>query len=460
MQKKKSDRAHRPLAELSRGGDAPGDILAARDSLVSARCGVVRVLERVPKDPTEPLRPYIVRSELANHRFAHERDSEEFTCAGKGTTLEAATASALGEAVERYSSAYWYPEEVVYARRGDLDGKSLDPRDLVLYRAEQYDQLPYDPYADTSVLGWVPSRSLVDGSEVYVPALAVFMSYHPVMAGERLTMVTSNGLAAGPTLLDAVLGGLLEVLERDAFLITWMNRLPTRRVDAATHPDRDVVELWRAYRRRGVDVHLVLLPTDHPAHVFMAVAAQRGDGDGPARVVGLGADLDAARAARKAVLELGQVRPTLRMKSRETKVRDRIEALVADPELVDDLDDHDLLYCDPRTAAAFDFLLDAPVVAPPWPGPPARPPGDALVHLVESLAPRVDVLSCDLTPPEMAGLGLHTARVIVPGFQPIHFGAREPRLGGERLYTLPFELGLTDAPTTPESLNPYPHPLA
>jgi ribosomal protein S12 methylthiotransferase accessory factor len=56
-------------------------------------------------------------------------------------------------------------------------------------------------------------------------------------------------------------------------------------------------------------------------------------------------------------------------------------------------------------------------------------------------------------------LGLRTVRVIVPGFQPLHFG-HEPRLGGRRLYELPRRLGISEVPARPELLNTDPHPLA
>lgn len=89
----------------------------------------------------------------------------------------------------------------MYARRGELDGASLDPNDLVLYAPEQYATLPYHPYDEQSVLGWVQARSLVRGGLVYVPAPAAFMGYQPLRVAEQLFPVTSNGLAAGANLL-------------------------------------------------------------------------------------------------------------------------------------------------------------------------------------------------------------------------------------------------------------------
>ncbi|MFN2606682.1 MAG: YcaO-like family protein [Acidimicrobiales bacterium] len=421
------------------------------------------IFEEVVKDVTEPALPYVWRAELANSRFDPKRDPEQTSCAGKGMTAEVARATALGEAVERYSSGCWEPGEVVHAARPELAGPSLHPRDLVLFRPDQYGGLPYAPYADDTVMGWVPARSLASGGEVLVPALAVFMSYHAVHRGEYLCPVTSNGLAAGPNPARSVLSGLLEVLERDAFLVTWMNRLPVTAVDPATHPDPDVVGLWRGYDRRRVRLSLFRLPTDHPAHVFMALAVDEGD-DGPAAVIGMGADLDPARAAAKAALEVAQIRPALRMSLRIDETKARVAALVADPHLVADIDDHNLLYTDRRSLPRLSFLLDRPLEPfdwSVWAGDRAPGAGPALTTLVDHLAGAgTDVLTCDLTPPELARLGLYTARVIVPGFQPIHFGWTETRLAGHRLFDVPCRLGFTDAPTTPADLNDDPHPLA
>jgi ribosomal protein S12 methylthiotransferase accessory factor len=71
-----------------------------------------------------------------------------------------------------------------------------------------------------------------------------------------------------------------------------------------------------------------------------------------------------------------------------------------------------------------------------------------------------DLCYVNLTPPDMAALGLHTARAIVPEFQPIDFGWKERRLGGERLYALPQQLGLAPCTLGLDMLNHAPHPLA
>jgi ribosomal protein S12 methylthiotransferase accessory factor len=71
-----------------------------------------------------------------------------------------------------------------------------------------------------------------------------------------------------------------------------------------------------------------------------------------------------------------------------------------------------------------------------------------------------DLLYFNLTSADLHEFGVYAARVIIPGFQPIDFGWKERRLGGERLYQLPQRLGLRSRRQTLEELNPEPHPIS
>jgi ribosomal protein S12 methylthiotransferase accessory factor len=448
------------LGELLRNARPPGDLVQVEPSLVSPRCGVIRALEPVPKGPREPASPYLFSTRIANHRLVEQWGPDDGVCSGKGLTLRDARASALGEAVERYSAAYPPTDDLVYSTRDGLGAPSLDPAELVLYRREQYSELPYTPYSGSTTLGWVEARSLVTGSPVLVPALAVRMGYILRSQEELICSTTSNGLATGPTLTAAVLRALYEVLERDAFLIAWMNRLPGQQVAPETHPESTVRDVHCSYARRGVELRLYRLASDHPCHVLLSLAVQQGD-DGPAAAVGLGADLDLARAATKAITETAQTRTGLRSRLHEPSTRSRIQRLVADPRQVGTIDDHALRYAHRDSMGAFSFLESGPDGSREWTSSASAPVADQLQLLVEHFrAQGGDILYCNLTPPDMAKFGLHTARVIVRGFQPIHFGWNEARLGGRRLYELPSRLGITATPTGPADLNPDPHPLA
>jgi ribosomal protein S12 methylthiotransferase accessory factor len=256
-----------------------------------------------------------------------------------------------------------------------------------------------------------------------------------------------------------------EVLERDAFMIAWLNRLPAQRFSARAHPDADIAELAELYRRRGVEIRLYRLPTDHDCAVFAGVALEAPGRGGPAAVVGLGADPDPVMASRKAALEVCQVRPALRRRMRNPKTQTRLQELVNDPHLVATIDDHDLLYASPQSLPRLGFWLDVDEqpfdVTSRCADTPAQKLADLLGWLkIQSNQGSYDLLYVNLTPLDMAELGLYTARAILPGFQPIDFGWKERRLGGHRIYSQPFKLGLRPEHSNWDKLNHDPHPLA
>lgn len=454
---------NRPLRRP--GHDGVVGLPEARDLLVSPRCGIIRLVDPVPVDATEPARPLVLRAEIANNRF-REVDHHPFqTCSGKGMDHRSALVSALGEACERYGSTAWSADQVTRKRLVDMETPVVSPADLVLFADDQYDRLPYARFEPGLEIGWFAGHDVATGGAIAVPAVEALLGYECSDA-ERFYSSTSNGLAAGASLEHALVGGALEVIERDAFLVAWFNHLPGVRVDPFSVADHNVRSIAEAYRRRDISLELYRLPTDVvAASVYLAIGVQtseRAVGPGPAAVVGLGADLDDPAAAAKAVLEVGQIRPALKARLVERETRERRDLLFEDPDRVEQLDDHDLLYSHAGALKWLSFWRDQDPVAwePVGTSTLASPP-ERLERLTVSLGDAGHRLfGCDLTPPELASLGVFVARAVIPGFQPIHFGAKEARLGGRRLYDLPHRLGLRDAPASRADLNTLPHPIS
>ncbi len=458
--KKEWKRKHHSLEELLENAVPPGNIEAHKETLLSPLTGIIKQLEIVPKDPDEPKIPYVYGVALANHSFLDKEQGGDEGCSGKGLTLARAEISALGEAVERYSGACYQQKEIYLSSYQDISKSKLDPAELVLFRDEQYAGLPYAPFQPDEAMGWVSGYSLVRDAHVEIPAISVFMNYKIHTPQENICAVTSNGLAAGATLLNAVLSASLEVIERDAFMITWCNKLPCHRIDPFSHPEKEIRDYCTSYGRRGVEMQLYRLPTDLPVHVFMGIGYQLTGDDGPCVVVGLGADFDAATAAKSALLEIGQIRPSLKQRMRSPEVKARLDELLENPGLVKELEDHDLLYSSRKMVHAFDFLFERPIEVFDW-QKNEEENGTRLSRLLDVLKSRnSDLIYYNLTPPEMEKLGLFTVRVIIPDMQPIHFGHENIRLGGRRLYELPQRLGFKTSITTPAELNENPHPLA
>jgi ribosomal protein S12 methylthiotransferase accessory factor len=270
---------------------------------------------------------------------------------------------------------------------------------------------------------------------------------------------SSNGLATGRSISEAILLALYEVLERDAFLITWLNRLQAMPFDPATHPSSRLRTLCAIMGRQGIDIQLFMMAADHSCRVFMAIGRSE-HGKIPAVACGLGADLRAESGALKAILEMAQNHYSLVQMLRRPFAVDRMHKLADDPGCVTSIEDHGLLYASPAAIAAFNFLFDRNSASFEWPRPSQQSNAEKLHQLVREISSSgSDVYYVNMTPQELSQLGLACVRVIVPHFQPIHFGAHGFRLGGRRLFDLPVRLGLAKAPRHINELNKDPHPL-
>jgi ribosomal protein S12 methylthiotransferase accessory factor len=95
---------------------------------------------------------------------------------------------------------------------------------------------------------------------------------------------------------------------------------------------------------------------------------------------------------------------------------------------------------------------------------PNRSNGDAaqdLEHCARELAAKGHSPAyVELTTPDLVDYAVHVVRVIAPELQPVHFGYGLERLGGDRLFMLPQQLGFGEGRRSESDLNPCPHPLA
>ncbi|GAA2094614.1 hypothetical protein GCM10009801_62830 [Streptomyces albiaxialis] len=388
---------------------------------------------------------------------------------GHADTYEGSAALALAEGLERQAGLRpggGLAGRVVSSRRA-LPYRSVDPRVCGLPGAAFHrDAGPrVVPYDDDLVLPWVRGHSLRDEQPVLVPEQMV--QYGPVSEGPVFVAGTSNGCASGSSAEEAALHGLLEVVERDAFLAAWLGRaaLPEIALESCRSP-----ALHRLAARVGRGGHRLRLfdnRIDLPLPVVTAVATRRDPEGLGALCLSSAAHLDPERAAESAVREVASALSGFA--ARTERSLDRLRLLAADFGRVAELADHAALYGLPEMARHAGFLLGPDRARPVdelYRGWSARRPrnadlSDDLRHCRDLLTARgFDTVVVDQTGPEQAALGLRTVRVLVPGLLPIDFGAARQRAAlMPRARTALRRAGLRDSDLAPAELNPAPHPF-
>jgi ribosomal protein S12 methylthiotransferase accessory factor len=401
--------------------------------LVSPITGAVTHLEPMPGRDTE------LRAVYASGYLVSPRDSAPHTnvfdkgCAGKGRGADQARASALCEALERYSGVYQGDEARVRGSQAELGKTALAPGDLLNFseaqyrardrinaeRADRRRSIP-EPLDAHTPIDWTPAWSLSKRERRYIP-LTYCYAEAPSESGTAFCGPCSNGVAAGTCLEEAVLQAVLELVERDAAAIWWYNRICRPAIDLDSFADPYFQALQADYARLGWTLWVLDLTHDLGIQTCVALAH---DARTDRFSIGFGCHLDPRLAVQRALTELNQLfdpAGTYRAPWDSHLTADR-EYLFPRPDL-------------PRVKA--DHL--------------PRSGGSHLRADIEECMDRLAALGMELivvdkTRPD---IGLHVAQVIVPGLR--HFW---PRFAPGRLNQVPYALGWVSRPLEENELNP------
>jgi YcaO-like protein with predicted kinase domain len=226
---------------------------------------------------------------------------------GKGLDVMAARASGVMESIEAFM-AERIVRPLIIGSVNDLKfSHPLVDVDLIPRTADSI----YHP--DFPLL-WVEGQGLISQSPVWVPYELVHTAYTlPAPTGTGCFIATSNGLASGNHLLEAISHGICETVERDAATLHAL-RTPEdqalRRVNPQTVDDAGCREALDRLDRAGMAVAIWDMTTDIGIPAFRCLIAE-GD-QHPARMrrgsVGMGCHPDRAIALLRALTEAAQAR--------------------------------------------------------------------------------------------------------------------------------------------------------
>jgi ribosomal protein S12 methylthiotransferase accessory factor len=217
---------------------------------------------------------------------------------GKGASPTEATVSAMMEAIERYSATY-REENVLLAPASTLEHDHIDPRSLILPPTARYDE--------AMTIGWTLGHDLLADSELYIPANAIYHPYPPTYGW--LFRSNTNGMASGNCLEEAILHGLCEVVERDAWSLAEFGSDVPKDLVIDTD-DAHIVALLEKFDAAQVDVTVKDITSDVGIPTFVAVVDDTVSKDPTLLTIGVGTHLSPRVALVRALTEVAQSRLT------------------------------------------------------------------------------------------------------------------------------------------------------
>lgn len=234
---------------------------------------------------------------------------------GKGVDNDSAMVSAAMEAIET-RVAEVPPDTSVTATVNEMTSRGAPCIDLSSTARCTLEEVGETP------LRWVEGYDLIANSRCFVPWALVGMDHRSTYPGFEQS---SDGLASGNSVAEAILHGLCELVERDAWTLAQLSsfeELRERVVDPLSMDDA-VLGIVSA-RIRAADMHVALIDmtTDITVPAFLAVLVPRHAGKrfGIRRSEicgGCACHPDPAKAALKAITEAAQSRLTAIAGSRD-----------------------------------------------------------------------------------------------------------------------------------------------
>ncbi len=222
---------------------------------------------------------------------------------GKGATPEQAKASAVMEAMERYSAELRDDDEIVLGTVQQVrdNGPMIEPVDLILPARVMLG-------VENENIAWTTGYDLIQGEEVWVPACAVYYPYYP--DGDlQLFRFHTNGIASGNTIEEAILHAMFEVIERDAWSIA--EAFDRTNADIIIDDENSVPgKLLKQFEENGVKIHLKDLTSDLGIPTIGASSDDVATKDPELLNIGVGTHLDPVIAATRALTEVAQSRTT------------------------------------------------------------------------------------------------------------------------------------------------------
>jgi ribosomal protein S12 methylthiotransferase accessory factor len=368
-----------------------------------------------------------------------------------------AVAAALGEAAERYSLSYVPFESFRFCSARELGEPHVPTATLNFFSVTQYESSDkFSPFDDETPVQWALGKDLRTGEPAWIPSVFCYLPDHRRDGEPRIAYSTSSGVACAPTFAEALLGGLYELIERDAFLLMWYNRLAMPVLDCSDIPQ---IEFNHRTYYNVNGLRYTAVDLSEFSDVPSAMAIVRDETRYVKLAVGAASARTMTDAVGKAVREAFQTYAW----ARQMRFLNP-DWTEPDPEFsqIRDFEDHVALHAFGEYEKESTFMDACPLRRHVSEVSPVS--GAAVSDQIEALVARLnrrgmDVYAIDVTAPDLRDLGLHVVRAFCPQLCQIDSDHKNRFLGIDRIYGGALAEGLLARRVEPAEINHFPHPF-
>ena len=384
------------------------------------------------------------------------------TCGGlnpSGCSLsyEETAKKTIAECFERYSLNSYDNKKFIYGSWAELKSKgALNP---MLFSGFSESQLQKENYAKHRLDGnskfmWTEAKSIFDNKKYLVPAQLIYLGYKNEKKEPVIRQTTTSGAAAGSSYDMALYNALCEAVERDSFVIHWLNKIAPPKINLDNVADESVKRLVSEYKKFNIDFTVLDITTDLNVPAVLTVIRDNA----PRRIkvyAAPRADLDIENAIKSSLSEALVAGFINESAPEEIKIwSDKGQ------KNIENIKDRLIYWSDSKRTGEADFLYGdsfKTLSINKYQGADAKEKLPALKEILKNSG--IDAYVADATVPLAKEFGLTILASLVPRLCPLYLNEHYKCLGVRRLYEAPVRMGIFKNPKKEEEMNPVPHPM-
>ncbi|RLE75208.1 MAG: hypothetical protein DRJ44_06200 [Thermoprotei archaeon] len=367
---------------------------------------------------------------------------------------ELAKIKSLGEAIERFFIANINAEKMIVNSYSNLKNNAISPQLFIAFSPRQIESLKLEEFLvrEDSKIGWTKAVDLLSKREILLPAQLIYVPYpisEPII---RLPITT--GAAFHISLYEAIYKGLCEVLERDAFMIYWLNKIPPYEIDLKTLDNQQIDNLRETFIKYNLKWHVFFLKTDFPIWNIMSLLLDES-GIGPAISVGLSSDFSLIKAILHSAAEAQSGRLFVRNISSTKKEK----FFSISPDEICTHEQRGLFWADKKRIKLLDFLFKGEKLRNIKQSENYPKSSKKRISLLLNVIRSMDY-HCfykQLSELKIGKVKGYVIKVLVPELCPLYLNERFKYLGCKRIYEVPRKMGFEALDE--KRLNKVPHPF-
>jgi ribosomal protein S12 methylthiotransferase accessory factor len=377
---------------------------------------------------------------------------------------EKAIMKAVGEGLERFCLCVYREKKLLLSPYSKISKKALNPLSFTGISPSQREANPRLKIDENSIFRWVEGFSLYNNKKVLIPAQLIYIGYKYHEKEPIIQQQISTGAAAAPSFSEALYRGICEAVERDSFMIAYLNKLSPPIIDLDVIDDENLQKLLKDFKERyNLELYVIDITTDISLPSMMAIIVDR-TGIGPAVHVATKTSLNIRDAILGAICETVRGRISFRKISSPSSIPEwEIKRLRLNPSQIKTFADRSNFWALPEMLGKINFFFR---------GPKKRfsqeelskyqdiPSGEKLKIVLNLLKQsNIDIYGVDINIPQIREEGIHIAKVVSPQLQPLYLNEAIKHNWGERLFNVPVRMGYRTKPLSENEINPLPHPF-